>query len=324
MMWIESVTSSLRFVTFRKGKRTFRVHKIDMPPSRVRRQLIVACCISLLVATSVAPQSAPPPLLDQINRQDRFLVVDMLRYPGKPDVSALGMIPGTGTDVFWKKGESTDTLDEAVVRAEMLKWKDYSGVFWVGLEHWTICTWPNSVILAPDSVIRESIAKITRVVDLVHEVAPHLTFGLYGPLPLPGYWDIVAGDTSRYRVWKTCNDNLRGLASKVDIIFPSLYTYYEDEAGWDKYALAELDAARSFGKPVYAFLWPEYSETNSKLAGKNVPSRVWRHELEFVKAHGANGMVLWNGYNRPWDEEAPWWEETLSFLKSLKSEQPTR
>jgi len=68
---------------------------------------------------------------------------------------------------------------------------------------------------------------------------------------------------------------------------------------------------------VYVFLWPEYHIGNIWLRGKNIPGRFWRHELEFCRER-ADGIVIWGGWQKQWDADAPWWKETQDFLRQLK------
>ncbi len=109
------------------------------------------------------------------------------------------------------------------------------------------------------------------------------------------------------------DDELRPLARKVDILFPSLYTYYDDVEGWRTYARITLEEARRFGKPVYAFLWPEFHDSNEKLKGHYLPVDFWRMEMELCYEL-ADGIVIWGGWQQTWDDHAPWWIETKAFL----------
>jgi hypothetical protein len=72
------------------------------------------------------------------------------------------------------------------------------------------------------------------------------------------------------------------------------------------------------GNPVYAFLWPEFHVSNRFLKGQNTPANFWRHELEFCRTR-ADGIVIWGGYQKPWDDQAAWWLETKAFLTSQHS-----
>ena len=124
--------------------------------------------------------------------------------------------------------------------------------------------------------------------------------------PVPGYF----GDPKHSPVaWKRENDKRKGLAAVVDAIFPSLYCFYDDLAGWEKYAMANLLEARRIapGKPIYPFIWPRFHDSNAKLAEQFVPQNYFEKFLYVCGAY-ADGAVLWDGY-RPTetiDETTPW------------------
>jgi hypothetical protein len=135
--------------------------------------------------------------------------------------------------------------------------------------------------------------------------------------------------TQEYQSWREENDQLRSLAGAVDVLFPSLYTMYPDQAGWRKYAIAQIEEARRYGngKPVYVFLWPQYHESNLILGGRYLPADYWLFELMTAKEY-ADGIVIWGGWssdNRPveWDENAAWWKVTKEFMKNRSPAPPS-
>jgi hypothetical protein len=151
--------------------------------------------------------------------------------------------------------------------------------------------------------------------------------GFNGPI---GYYAIVPirdstraldpVDSKPYRAWQSANDLLQPIADEVDAIFPSLYTFSDDEDGWTRYAIANLSEARRMarGKPVYAFIWPQYDEQNKVLGLKLIPGKFWALQLQTV-AQYADGAVIWGGYKVTWDEQAEWWQATQQFLQSRPS-----
>jgi len=102
----------------------------------------------------------------------------------------------------------------------------------------------------------------------------------------------------------------------VEVIFPSLYTFYNDQKSWDIYAKGMIEEARRYNKPVYVFLWPEFHVSNRILKGKEIPAKFWRHQLELCRGL-ADGIVIWGGWQERWKEDAPWWIETKAFLATL-------
>lgn len=119
-------------------------------------------------------------------------------------------------------------------------------------------------------------------------------------------------DTS-YQQWLATDRAMAPVAQMVDYIFPSLYTFYDDRRGWLRFAAAQLDEARRYGRPVYPFLWFEYQDGNRLLRGRDVDLAAWEEELRFCRTH-ADGVVLWGGAGLGWSESAPWWQATRRVL----------
>ena len=270
---------------------------------RISRLLVTV--LSLLTSLSIGAD-APVSLA-----QRPFLVLDGLLYTGKPDLAALGMTPIRGINPPASLEKATDGVDEAQVRATLQSLKGYSGAVYLDYE-----VWPT--FHASSSVVSENVAKLNRVLQIAHEIEPAAKVGFYAVIPCADYWGLVKNDQAMIKQWEDCNAAMTGLAEHVDILLPSLYTFYNDPQGWDVYAGALLHAARRYNKPVYAFLWPEFHVSNRLLKDKNIPGNFWRHELEFCRAR-ADGVVIWGGWQKPWDENAEWWRETKGFLAGLKS-----
>ena len=254
------------------------------------------------MAADVAVQSGP---------KQPFVVFDGLLYQGKPDLGRLGIVRIGGVNPPVVNNRSADTVDEAQVRATLQVLQGYTGVVYLDYEQWAI-----SQIPAPQ--IADNIKKLVRVAQIAHQAIPSARIGYYGLLPCFDYWSLVKNDQKQIKLWQDCNVRLDPISDQVDVIFPSLYTFYNDPQGWDIFAAAQLQAARRYNKPVYAFLWPEFHVSNRLLKGKNVPGNFWRHQLEFCRAR-ADGVVIWGGWQEQWDENAEWWIETKGFLAGLNA-----
>jgi hypothetical protein len=177
----------------------------------------------------------------------------------------------------------------------------------------------------PDA--RASAAAIRRLIEVqaaFRTAAPGRRFGYYSLLPGRDYWRALRGaGTAEYRAWQREDDRLAPLEQRVDLLFPSLYAFYDDPSGWATYARAQIcEARRISSKPVYVFLWFEF-HPSSRGPGIFVPPRYWRMQLDTARRY-ADGVVIWGGYNlaasrpRTWDANAPWWRETLAFLAELR------
>ena len=184
------------------------------------------------------------------------------------------------------------------------------------IEHWPL--------KGSADAVRDSLTKYMTVLDWFQAAAPGLSVGYYGAPPIRDYWRAIKDTSSQERQsWMAENDQLRSFAGAVDVLFPSLYTFYPDQAGWKKYAIAQIQEARRYGggKPVYVFLWPQYHESNRILGGRYLPADYWLLELETAREY-ADGVVIWGGWgsdNRPakWDDSAPWWKKTKEFMETL-------
>ena len=248
-----------------------------------------------------------------------FVVFDGTLYSNKPNLSVYGIRPITmayagkfGPD-WYKQADRLPDLQAVQTVAREAQQKGHGAV--LDIEHWPLDGSPESV--------RDSLTKYTTVLEWFQAAAPGLFVGYYGAPPLRDYWRAIKDASSQERrSWMLENDQIRALAGAVDVLFPSLYTFYPDQAGWKKYAIAQIEEARRYGngKPVYVFLWPQYHDSNRLLKGQYLPADYWSLELETAKEY-ADGIVIWGGWgsdNRPakWDDSAPWWEKTKEFMSS--------
>jgi hypothetical protein len=272
----------------------------------------------VLLGSSGLAQSIPSP--------KPFLVFDGTLYSNKPDLLAYGIRPITlvyagklGPDWYKQTGRLPD-LQAVQAAAREAQQKGHGVV--LDIEHWPLKGSPDSV--------RDSVTKYMTVLEWFRAAAPNLSVGYYGAPPLRDYWRAIKNPSNQERrTWIAENDLIRSLAGAVDVYFPSLYTFYPDRDGWKKYAIAQIEEARRYGngKPVYVFLWPQYHESNHILGGRFLPEDYWLLELETAKEY-ADGIVIWGGWgndNRPakWDENAPWWNVTKEFLKSIGQSHPS-
>jgi hypothetical protein len=268
------------------------------------RLLSSGCATAVLVmAMNLAPGrcGAQPPQPGK-----NFVVFDALLYQGKPQLSSYGMRPLMQVN---QPDAASPVLDEAKTRERMAAFMGSTQGIFLDYE-----IWPLTGVPAP--VIAGNIVKFNRVLEIARESAPQALIGYYGVLPCGEYWGIVRQDAKKLGAWKECNRQGEAIAPHVDAVFPSLYTYYNDQPNWDVYAKAVIQEARRYHKPVYVFLWPEFHVSNALLRGTNVPAPFWRHQLELCKSL-ADGIVIWGGWQEPWREDAAWWGETKGFLSSL-------
>jgi hypothetical protein len=164
--------------------------------------------------------------------------------------------------------------------------------------------------------ITDRINKYKKLISVFRTHLPNTKIGLYLSLPQRN-WLAVCGDpgkrASRYTAWHNLNLKLKPLGSAVDIIFPSVYAFYDDAKSigcYPDYARAQIKEARIYGKPVWAFVWMKYHSN-----GNWVSRSAWRTHLETAYA-AADGLVVWSKAKNSvqWSWSAPWWLETKDFL----------
>lgn len=292
--------------------------------------LMMACLPGVLAAEAVQPagESATVPTTQPGAKV--FPVFDCLHFPGKPDLSRYGLHPmaETGREYFRviEAGPTPkrdyERADEKTTRyfARALARRETRLVM-IDIEHWRV--------QGESEEAAAGRAKLIELAQWIHDESPGLRLGYYGVPPLRDYWRAVTGaGSAKYQEWQAENDLLRELAREVDVLFPSLYTFYDDPRGWKVYAKANLSEARRYGKTVYAFLWPQYHNSNKTLGMQFVPGDVWREQLETCY-EWADGVVIWAGGGGPdgkmkaWDEDAPWWRETVNFMERIRGEAMT-
>jgi hypothetical protein len=274
-------------------------------------RILGAMCLTLAGACGThAAFGAPAPGAEASQKHAPFIVFDALLYQHKPESEQLGLVAMHGAEPVWRRGASEDIVDVPGVEESVQRVRQFGTPYYFDIENWP-------VLYAPDDVVDASIAKLLQVADIARRTSPDGRFGFYGLLPQSIYWPFQLKKEDEIAAWRRSNERTAVLAAHVDYVLPSLYTAYDDPENWKVSAREVLLAARRYGKPVYPFLWPEFHDTNVKLRGKPVPVEFWRMQLEFCRQY-ADGVVLWGGYQRRWDDTAPWWLETQRFLATLQ------
>lgn len=264
-------------------------------------------------ARSAINQQYPLVMSGSAQPTNQFVVFDSTWHKGKPDLSQFGLRPITLIGgQLWEKGADRAHLpDKNKVLALAEQAMASGGVAVLDIEHWPVRGDP--------AVVADSLAKYSTVLEWFHGTFPGLQVGYYGVPPIRDYWRALKGPGSKeYLAWQAENDGLRSLAHDVDVLFPSLYTFYPHREGWVQYATAQIREARRYGqgRPVYVFLWPAYHDSSRLLANKNIEPDFWKLQLETARTH-ADGIVIWGGGGSSWDEQAPWWKTTKEFMAAL-------
>lgn len=251
-----------------------------------------------------------------------FMVFDATLYKGKPDMQAAGLTPlplvyESVADPAWSKTDRTNLPSQSSLTKAVKKSAEGSNLVCLDFEAWPLTSTLTS--------LNEPITKLLTILQWSKQAAPNVKFGFYGVPPIQEYWGPASGPTSeKGKAWLNASAKLAPLADKVDVIFPSLYTFYTDQDQWESFAINQIQQAKKYNKPVYVFLWPQYHDSNFLLGTKYIPRSYWKRQLQVAYKY-ADGLVIWGGWDfkKPgqaqWDENAEWWQETKAFISTLKT-----
>ena len=271
----------------------------------------------------------PVELLDR-----EFMVFDNTTLIGQPNlVDDYGLQPIQlfTHSFFWQPGapDSNPDLDHIQKFARYL---DPRWLFVIDIEHWST--------YGDEAVVSASIQKLVAVIDAIKAVNPQVVTGIYGVMPVRDYWTPVSSgyDSPQFDAWAASNARLQELADHVDIIVPSVYTFYPDYNAngtprlwerdrWVQYATANLLQAQQYGKPVVPYIWPLYHGGGGSDDPSSPDYRYWKYKpigadfwrviLETVHQY-SDSTVIWEGLREAsWDGNAPWWLATQDFLSEV-------
>lgn len=288
----------------------------------------VKLVVFILVGTAMAgimlsrhPSSIEPTASASIPRP--FVVFDATLYKDKPSLAPYQIRPITllyESRLFVADQPPAAVPHEDIVRSLAYELRDSQEPVVLDIERWPL--------KGDEITVRSTVDKFLKVFSWFEKEAPRVAFGVYGTVPVPDYWRAIRDPASaEFQSWQQDNDRLERISDRVDALFPSIYTFYPDRQGWVTYAIAQIAEARrkAKGKPVYAFLWPQYHGSNELLGLRPLDQSYWELQLNTVYQH-ADGVVIWGGWGEngpePWNEEAPWWQVTKRFMSRLDQTAP--
>ncbi len=272
----------------------------------------------VFLSMTTSANSTRPATTANNSGSQRFHVFDGTLYKDKPNLSTYGLKPITiiyGGNFWEHKSHLNQLPHERRAKQLAREAAAASKLVCIDIENWEVA--------GDDATVASSVEKYALLMKWFQQATPDVQHGYYGVLPVVDYWRAIApGASQPYRAWQADNARLQPIAATVDVVFPSLYTYYPDPQAWVRFAIRQIRAAKKYGKPVYPFLWPQYHDSNPQLGGQYLPADYWKLELETVIAH-ADGVVIWGGWDlkrdRPakWNNQAPWWQVTKEFMRQL-------
>ena len=269
---------------------------------RLSAGLLIAA-LSVLATTAATARSSCPP-----RKAAPFRVFQALLFSNPPDWQQYGIETAHVVDRgIWKDEANFRNGDPAKIRSVVQGLPNDGGPVVIDIE--------NLDLHRRNKAMGSNVHTLARIGNWFKSASGSRGVGFYGLAPLGDYWRAIDVPAGGYVDWQHDNDAASPINARMDYIFPSLYTYYRDEQGWVRQAKAMIcEARRISGKPVYAFIWPEFHPSTAD-AGREIPADFWQLQLRTVRA-AADGVVIWGGYDlqrdkaRPWDDNAIWWQVT--------------
>jgi len=131
------------------------------------------------------------------------------------------------------------------------------------------------------------------------EVRPDMPVGLYGPQPFRrDYWGVTGKSAQQIDGTHHSDAELwQYIDPHVDFYIASVYVFY-DNPGSIYYIAANVEEnyqrTRRYGnKPVYAYEWLRYHNSNKKLAGQELAPYLVEAMAVIPYFCGAKGVVVW-------------------------------
>jgi hypothetical protein len=272
-----------------------------------RRTFLAGAAASFSLAA--AHHKSITPIAGAAEQPSTFDARNAMRFADLPDLTRYGLkdITVVYTGALWPKNAKRSEPDLSFIRSETIPKvrRKATDLVVIDIEHWDL-TGTSS------EEIERNIDKYIAVLDTFRAHMPGIRLGLYSMVPIRNYWTPVRGKSAALAAWRNDNKRLKPIADASDVVFPSLYTFYDDRDGWLTYAKANMEEAKQYGRPIYPFLWFQYHRS-----GTYIDRDFWRLQLETV-FNEADGMAIWSparGGPR-WNPQAPWWQETVEFLKT--------
>jgi hypothetical protein len=272
-----------------------------------RRTFLTSAAASFSLAA--AHLKLVTPIAGAAEKPQAFDARNAMRFPDLPDLTLYGLkdVTVVYANSLWPKKARRSEPDISFIRSETIPKmrRTATDLVVIDVEHWDLTR-------TSPYLIERNIERYVALLDTFRTHMPGIRLGLYSMVPIRNYWTPVRGKPADLAAWRSENERLKPIADATDVIFPSLYTFYDDRDGWLAYANANMAEARQYGRPIYPFLWPQYHRSV-----KPIDRDFWRLQLETVFKN-ADGMVIWTPArgSRRWNPEAPWWQETVDFLQA--------
>ena len=250
----------------------------------------------------------------KVTKKSGFVIYQGFRYHGMPNLSSCGL--STDIRILYQDelfgGASKSTPNASHLKNKVVPDLLKRNVTYVmiDIEHWNAVTEMDKLITVVRT-LKEGVRAAGNT---------KMQFGYYMLVPERNYLaPTTRGNRpDRWDAWMATNDKMRRLAAEVDVIFPSLYTPYENRQDWLTYARTNIAEARKYNKPVIPVIWPQYHDTTPGIGTTYMPIKFWEIQMKEIY-NLSDSMVIWGsvafqskGWDN-WDKTREWWPYTRKF-----------
>ncbi len=179
--------------------------------------------------------------------------------------------------------EDDGVYDEALLRTSIGKKipdKNYQGIAVIDWEDPLI-----GVLEKADSAsneFRTAMSKYKALLQLCKMQRPNAKWGYYG-MPFTSYWDSTRVEMA--------NRKIIALLQEVDVLLPSLYSYYPNNTPQtNNYAYVAANTrntaqlAKALNKPFDIFIWHRYHPSNQEFGMKTIPQAEFKNWIQVMIA----------------------------------------
>lgn len=208
----------------------------------------------------------------------------------------------------------------AEVRASVEKVVGNSPLVIVDIEDWRTWPWdPRSRTGGGERAVRRTIGRWLVLIKRIRAASPGIKIGLFGTPPLiERRIAYIQPGSRKFAQLQKANDMWRPVADAVDIICPCLYQVNDDIDKWQVWAEAMLSEAQRYGKPVYAYVMPQYFPRRVRPGYQWIPGSSWARQIKLIRKY-CDGVIIYSIYDpvlakrgvRPFSPQLGWWRVML-------------
>lgn len=160
--------------------------------------------------------------------------------------------------------------------------------------------------------------KFSVVYKTIKHLLPEIKIGFYSYSPLRDFFNAITPTNSQAFIdWQKRNDDMAEHVGLVDVLFPSIYFFYnralngqlatKDAALYFRRNLSEAIRLRdTFGnpsRPIIPYVWWEKHPGGGPLLDRDVWESMVQTSLDLT-----GNCLAWGGYQQVWDPSATWIE----------------